>query len=100
MTHRRALPWIVAAALASQAAAAQQPPFGPPIDPNQVFQAQPRPAPPPPPPSAAAPSGAVGPPPPGEVAGDRVVRCHHLAAVERVPPRKRGSYIHNCMQAK
>jgi hypothetical protein len=28
---------------------------------------------------------------------DRVAWCHHQAAVERVPGRRRGAYLHNCM---
>jgi hypothetical protein len=85
------------------AASAQPIVNGPPIDPNQVFRAQPRPEPPPPPPIASSPPGPSGTvlQPPGRAsrANDRVARCQHMAAVERVPRSKRGGYINNCMQS-
>ena len=75
-------------------------PIGPPIPPEQVFRQQPMPA--PPPPAAVSPPGSSGrasPPvvtPPRADQGVRVARCQHQAAVQRVPMRDRGSYVHSC----
>jgi hypothetical protein len=80
---------------------------GPPMDPQQVFQAQPKPMAPPPPPIAVSPPGPSGTilqaRPGGEartgVASDRVARCQHQASVDRIPRSKRGAYINNCIRA-
>lgn len=106
MPSNRALTIVAVAVLVSAASALAQPNInGPPIDPNLVFRAQPRPQPPPPPPIAVSPPGPSGtvlqPPPRARqgAAGEAVARCHHQAALERVPRSKRGAYIHACIQA-
>jgi hypothetical protein len=76
---------------------------GPPIDPSQVFQAQPRPTTTLPPPTVTAPGAPTLPTvsrpiPHGNIAQDRAAYCQHQAGVERIRKRKRGAYIHNCMQ--
>jgi hypothetical protein len=102
MSTRRILPCCIAAVLALPAAVFAQP-IGPPIDPNQVFQSQPRPQTTLPSPQVTAP-GAPRPPtvsrpiPQGSVGQDRAAHCHHMAGVERVRKRDRGAYIHNCLQ--
>jgi hypothetical protein len=77
---------------------------GPPIDPGMAIQAQPRPSTTLPPPQVTAP-GAPRPPvtsapiPQGRLVQDRATWCHHMAGVERVPKKRRGAYIHNCLRA-
>jgi hypothetical protein len=95
--------WVCGAALWSAAALAQ-PINGPPIDANQVFQSQPRPTTTLPSPSVTTPGAPSSPTtvplvPQGRIGQDRVSRCQHQAGVERIPRRKRGAYIHNCVQA-
>ncbi len=98
---------FVAVALASSVSA--QVNNGPPIPPDQVLRQQATSPPPPPPPLPGPPpisapfagNGPVANPPTGANAGggaarDRVADCQHEAAVERVPRRKRGAFIHNC----
>ena len=89
-----------AGAFAAPDAEAQQ--IGPPIAADQVIrqQAQPLPGPPSPPVSAGSSpsSGAVTRPLPRAAAPtDRVARCQHQAALERVPRNERASYVHNCV---
>lgn len=80
---------------------------GPPIPPDQVLRSQPAPqttVPPPqsvPSPSPGNSGGAapIAPAGRGSGASDRRVRdCQQQAAVERVPSKDRGSYVHTCLQ--
>jgi hypothetical protein len=105
MSTRTAICFWLALAVGAPSMARAQPAFNaPPIDPGQVFRAQPRPSTTLPPPQVTAP-GAPRPPvvsrpvPQGRIVQDRATQCQHMAGVERVPKKKRGAYIHNCMQA-
>ena len=100
-----AFSWVGGLALAVAlfgAAGAQQ--IGPPIPPDQILRQQNQPIPPiPSPPVPATPP--PGPPMPAQVPSarndaysDRVARCQHRAAEERVPRRRRGGYINNCIR--
>jgi hypothetical protein len=105
MAMRRLAFMIVLLAVTAVAAPLRAQPVvnGPPMDPNQVFRAQPRPSTTLPSPQVTAPGAPPVPTvsrpiPQGRIAQDRAARCQHEAAVERVPRKRRGSYIHNCMQ--
>lgn len=102
MSRRRRFAPLLAAALVLSGAALAQP-IGPPIDPNQVFQSQPRPSTTLPSPQVTVPGAPAAPTvsrpiPQGRVVQDRAAHCHHMAGVERVRRRDRGAYIHNCLQ--
>ena len=75
-------------------AAAQQ--LGPPIPPEQVLRQQAAPIVPPVqvPPSVG--ETVTAPQALPNVQQDRVARCQHQAAVERVPRSQRGAYVHHC----
>jgi hypothetical protein len=77
-------------------------PIGPPISPQQQFDAQPKPRTQLPPTSAPPVGGSAktystplitG----SESSRGRAAECQHQATVERVPRRQRGAYIRNCM---
>jgi hypothetical protein len=79
-------------------------PIGPPIPPQLQFDAQPMPR-TQLPPVYVPPVGDRGttystpviPAPAQGTSRGRAAECQHQAAVERVPRRERGAYVHNCM---
>jgi hypothetical protein len=79
-------------------------PIGPPISPQPLFESQPMPRTQLPPVYAPPVGGSArtystplitGPVP--EPSRGRAAECQHQATVDRVPRRKRGAYVHNCM---
>jgi hypothetical protein len=103
-TMLRHLAIILALAAASLIGpvAAQQ--IGPPISPEQQFQAQPVPRTQLPPvyvppvgDSATTYSTPLIPAPAQGTSRGRAAECQHQAAVERVPRSQRSAYVHNCM---
>jgi hypothetical protein len=99
----RRLATVVALALGLTGTSGAQP-IGPPIPPQQMFQAQPMPRTQLPPVYAPPVGGSaktystplITGPEPGSSRG-RAAECQHQATVERVPRRQRGAYIRNCM---
>ena len=92
----------LAAASASSAALGQQ--IGPPIPPQQQFEAQPVPRTQLPPVyvppvggSATTYSTPLMPAPAQGTSRGRAAECQHQAMVERVPRSQRGAYVQNCM---
>ena len=79
-------------------------PVGPPIAPEQQFQAQPVPR-TQLPPVYVPPVGGGGPtystpliPAPAQgTSRGRAAECQHQAMIDRVPRSERGAYVHNCM---
>ena len=99
----RHLAAVLALALGSMATSGAQP-IGPPISPRSMFESQPMPR-TQLPPVYAPPVGdgartystpLITGPAPARSRG-RAAECEHQAAVERVPRRNRGAYVHNCM---
>jgi hypothetical protein len=94
---------VLALAVVHASAAGAQP-IGPPISPQQQFDAQPKPRTQLPPTYAPPVGGSaktystplVTGPQPGTSRG-RTAECQHQATVERVPRRQRGAYIRNCI---
>jgi hypothetical protein len=102
MIRRPATALLIAAAIPASAALAQ--PIGPPIPPQQQFDAQPRPRTQLPPVyvppvggSATTYSTPLIPAPAQGTSRGRAAECQHQATVERVPRRHRSAYVHNCM---
>ena len=100
----RHLTAVLALAAASSIGIAAAQPIGPPIPPQQQFEAQPMPRTQLPPvyvppvgDSATTYSTPLIPAPEQESSRGRAAECQHQAAVERVPRGQRGAYVHNCM---
>ena len=100
----RYLATVLALAAASPIGIAGAQPIGPPISPQQQFEAQPMPRTQLPPvyvppvgDSATTYSTPLIPVPDQGTSRGRAGECQHQAAVERVPRRERSAYVHNCM---
>jgi hypothetical protein len=99
----RYLTMVLGLAMGSMGSSGAQP-IGPPISPQQQFDAQPKPRTQLPPVYAPPVGGSaktystplVTGPEPGSSRG-RAADCQHQATVERVPRRQRGAYVRNCM---
>jgi len=79
-------------------------PIGPPISPQQQFDAQPKPRTQLPPVYAPPVGGSaktystpLSPVPQQGPSRGRVAECQHQATVDRVPRRQRGAYVQDCM---
>jgi hypothetical protein len=102
-TMIRHLAMVLALVLGPMGASGAQP-IGPPVSPQPLFESQPMPR-TQLPPTYVPPVGdsartystplITGPVP--ERSRGRAAECQHQATVERVPRRKRGAYVHNCM---
>jgi hypothetical protein len=100
----RYLAAVLTLVAASPVGTAGAQPIGPPIPPQQQFDAQPVPRTQLPPVYAPPVGGSARTystpllPFPGDSSSrGRAAECQHWAAVERVPRRQRSAYIHNCM---
>jgi hypothetical protein len=95
---------MLAMAAVSPLGIATAQPIGPPISPQQQFDAQPMPRTQLPPvyvppvgDSATTYSTPLIPAPAQGTSRGRAAECQHQAAVERIPRSRRGAYVHNCM---
>jgi hypothetical protein len=100
----RHLATVLALAAAGPIGVAGAQPTGPPISPQQQFDAQPMPRTQLPPmyvppvgDSATTYSTPLIPAPAQGPSRGRAAECQHQAAVERVPRSARSAYVHNCM---
>ena len=102
MIHPLTAALVLMAAAPIGAVGAQ--PIGPPISPQQQFEAQPTPRTQLPPVyvppvggSARTYSTPLSPVPQQEPSRGRAAECQHQATVDRVPRNQRRAYVHNCM---
>jgi hypothetical protein len=81
-------------------------PIGPPISPQQQFDAQPKPRTQLPPTSAPPVGGSaktytpLSPVPQQGSSRGRAAECQHQATVDRVPRGQRGAYVRNCISSQ